>query len=236
MLQHEPGISAAGRTDAGVHAIAQSAGLRTDSTIDLNRLQLAANSRLPDDISIRSISEMPLDWHATFSATGKHYRYTVWAESQKPLFHEAPFCYHFYRPMDINLMTQAAALMVGRHDFKSFESNSGEFRETTVRTVRSIDISQHGPRIFFDVRGDGFLYHMVRNLVGTLLEVGRGKRPPPDVLNIFAARDRRAAGGTAPALGLTMMQVYYNDQPWTADLSPGQHRHTQQNREDAAPS
>lgn len=222
MLQHEPGISVAGRTDAGVHALAQSAGFRTDSAIDLHRLQLAANSRLSDDISIRSINEMPMPWHATLSATGKHYRYAVWAESQKPLYHETPFHYHFYRPLNIDLMRQAAETLTGRHDFKSFQSNSGELRESTVRTVRRIDVSADGPRIFFDLFGDGFLYHMVRNIVGTLLEVGRGKRTPDDIPRILAAADRRAAGGTAPALGLTLMRVYYGDQPWTIDAADRQ--------------
>ncbi len=197
--------------------MAQSAGLRTDSTIDLHRLRLAANSRLPEDIAIRSIEEMPRPWHATASASGKHYRYCIWADSDKPLYSEAPFFYHFYRPLDVDLMNAAARLLLGTHDFKSFETTSREARENTVRTLHQLEVSRQGPRLQVDVRGDGFLYRMVRNLVGTLLDVGRGKREPETMTEILAACDRRAAGGTAPALGLTMMRVYYGDQPWHLD-------------------
>ncbi|MBN2584537.1 MAG: tRNA pseudouridine(38-40) synthase TruA [Planctomycetes bacterium] len=204
-------LIAAGRTDAGVHARGQVANFRTESPIDVSRLRHAANSRLPDGIIIRAIDEVGPGFHATHDALGKHYRYSVWADREKPPYDKAAYTFHFHRPVDLPAARGAARLLVGQHDFKAFEGGGGQPRQTTVRTIRRLDVRRQGPEILFDVEGDGFLYNMVRNLVGTLLEVARGHWTADAIPRIVESRDRRNAGPTAPAHGLTLWQVFYDE-------------------------
>jgi tRNA pseudouridine38-40 synthase len=211
-------FTAASRTDAGVHARGQVAGFRTASTIDLGRLRRAANSRLDADIIIRHIAEAPERFHATRNVLGKHYRYALWADAEKPPFSVAPFAYHFHRPFDLDRAASAALVLVGRHDFKSFETTGGEPRLTTVRTIHRLQVRRQGPHVWFDIEGDGFLYNMVRNMVGTLLEIARGRWASEDMPAILAACDRTAAGPTAPPQGLTLVQVFY-DEARIADMA-----------------
>ncbi len=210
ITQTDLGLVAASRTDAGVHALGQTVNFRTPSLIAVDRLRRAANSRLPADILIRRLDEVPESFHATRDARGKLYRYTLWADPDKPPFADARYVYHYHRPFDLDRAAQAAGRLVGTHDFKSFETTGGAPRLTTVRTIHSLDLRRDGPRISIDVAGDGFLYNMVRNIVGTLLEVARGRWTPDDVSRILAACDRAAAGPTAPAQGLTLVEVYYD--------------------------
>jgi len=211
VTQTKVALLAAGRTDAGVHARGQVANFRTESDIATGRLRRAVNSRLPRDIIVRRIDEVGPEFHATRDAMGKHYRYSVWADTGKPPFDEAAYVYHFYRPFDLQAARSAAAVLVGRHDFKAFETSGSQVRKSTVRTIRRLDVRRDGSRVWLDVEGDGFLYNMVRNIVGTLLEIARGRWDPEETKKIVESRDRRNAGPTAPAHGLTLWQVFYDE-------------------------
>jgi tRNA pseudouridine38-40 synthase len=211
ITQTRVGLVVAGRTDAGVHARGQVANFRTESTIDLQRFRRAANSRLESGIVIRRIEEVAERFNARFDARGKHYRYALWADREKPPVTETRYLRHWHQPLEVEAMAAAARHLTGTHDFKSFETTSSQPRKSTVCHVRRLDVHRQGERVWIDVEGDRFLYNMIRNIVGTLLEVGRGRWPADCLPQILEARDRTAAGPTAPALGLTMMQVFYDE-------------------------
>ena len=204
-------LAVAGRTDAGVHARGQVANFHTASDIDVDRLRRAANSRLGPDVNICRADVVAQGFNARFNALAKHYRYVLWADAEKPPYWQAPYCFHWYRPLDLNRMVQAARHLTGEHDFKSFETTGSRPRRSTVCFLKRLQIRRRAERVCIDVEGDRFLYNMVRNLVGTLLEVGRGRMEPEDMPGILQARDRAAAGPTAPANGLTMMRVDYDE-------------------------
>jgi tRNA pseudouridine38-40 synthase len=207
IVNHPVDLAGAGRTDAGVHAMGQVGSFRTDARMPADRLMRAVNSRLPDDIAVVRADDVPGGFHATRSAVCKLYRYTVHAAALPPV-HEADRAYHWWRGADVDAMRAAARLLLGRHDFSSFES-TGTPRASKVRTLLRLDVFRDCERVHFDVSADGFLYNMVRNLVGTLLEIGRGFWPPEKAAGILAARDRRAAGPLAPARGLCLRWVRY---------------------------
>lgn len=207
ILRERPALEGAGRTDSGVHARGQVAAFKTEHPIETGRLQAALNSRLPDDIVATDLREAALDFRPSVCATSKHYRYRVYRSPFKPVF-EGRFVWHWYRPLEVEPMREAAQHLVGRHDFASFEGRGSE-REDTVREIFRLDVLRVGEELHFEVEGDRFLYHMVRNLVGTLTEVGRGHRPPSWAAEVLAARDRTAAGPTAPPQGLCLMEVRY---------------------------
>ncbi len=208
LLGHAVQVAGAGRTDAGVHALGQVAAFSTERKIEPPRLQAALDSRLPPAIAVADLAEAPPDFDPTRDAVGKHYRYRLWRSPEKPVL-EARYVWHWYRPLEVEPMQAAARRLVGRHDFKSLESR-GNRRETTTRTLFRVDVAEADPpEVRVDVEGDGFLYRMVRNLVGTLIEVGRGHRPPEWVDEVLAARDRTAAGPCAPPQGLCLMAVRY---------------------------
>ena len=207
ILRERPAVEGAGRTDAGVHALGQVAAFKTEHAIETARLLAAVNSRLPPDIVVTHLREAPLEFRPSIDAVSKYYRYRIFRSPFKPVF-EGRYVWHWYRPLEIEPMRQAARLLVGRHDFKSFEGRGSE-REDTVREVFRLDIVERGGEIHFEVEGNRFLYRMVRNLVGTLAEVGRGHRPPAWAAEALAARDRMAAGPTAPPQGLCLMEVRY---------------------------
>ncbi len=207
ILGERPALEGASRTDAGVHALGQVAAFRTEHGIEAARLEAALNSRLPADIAVADVREAPLDFSASRDAVAKHYRYRLWRGRTKPVL-EARYVWHWYRPIEVEPMGRAARHLVGRKDFRSFEGR-GSAREDTVREVKSLEVTEAGPEIHFDVEGDGFLYRMVRNLVGTLVEVGRGHHPPEWVAQVVEAADRTAAGPTAPPHGLCLVAVRY---------------------------
>jgi tRNA pseudouridine38-40 synthase len=209
ILRERPAVEGAGRTDSGVHALGQVAAFKTDRAMPLDRLHAALNSRLPPDICVTEMREAPPGFRPSFEAVGKHYRYRVYRSPFKPIF-EARYVWHWHRPLVLEPMRQAARLLVGEHDFRSFEGR-GSAREDTVRRVTRLDIAEAGPELHFEVEGNRFLYRMVRNLVGTLTEVGRGHRPVDWAGDVLAARDRMAAGPTAPPHGLCLMEVRYPD-------------------------
>jgi tRNA pseudouridine38-40 synthase len=241
-----------GRTDAGVHALAQVATFQTASTIPAANIRIVLNDRLPAAIRVLSIEEVPDDFHARHSARGKRYHYRIWRGDVVPPFLARYVTHHPY-PLNEDAMQQAAALVTGEHDFTSFaavdpdrtsrspgpylpsaRSRSGvgcrvpdtpggpylpavgkcgdaenSKHTTNIRTIHESRFERHADELLYIIRGNGFLHHMVRNLVGTFLLAGKGTIAPSEILAILEARDRRAAGPTAPAEGLYLVEVEY---------------------------
>src|SRR5262245_33731808 len=193
-------VAGAGRTDAGVHALGQVASCALDRTIDPPTLVRALNHKLPADVRVRSAHAMPADFHARFDARGKTYRYRVWRAGAFSPF-QRRYAWHLPVPLDVDAMTAAARLVEGTHDFAAFQGQGSDTPSTT-RTIEALRIVDCGLRIDIDVSGSGFLRHMVRTLVGTLVEIGRGRRPPEWIGEVVDSRDRTRAGQTAPAHGL----------------------------------
>lgn len=201
-------VIGAGRTDAGVHAHGQVASFRAErdwSTADWMR---ALNAVLPDDIAVQSAALMPDAFHARHDAKGKLYRYRILNRSAKPTIDRA-FLWHVYKPLNDAAMQQAASLLVGRHNFSSFEGSLTDNQDPICHLQR-LSIARRGDQIEIDAYADRFLKHMVRAIVGTLVEVGRGKRTPDKLSAILNRHDRTAAGQTAPPHGLSLMQVEYD--------------------------
>lgn len=209
IVQHEVQVAGASRTDAGVHARGQVASFRTEKAIPLHGIRRGLNSLLPDTIAIRAAEEVGDDFHPRFSATGKHYRYTLHrAPDRSPRWRDR--AWHHPEPIDIVRMHEGSRHLLGEHDFAAFRA-SGCTARTTVRRIDAIDLSLPEPDLLWiDVRGNAFLRNMVRIVVGTLSEVGRGARSPAQVAEILAGRDRTRAGITAPAHGLELMEVRYD--------------------------
>jgi tRNA pseudouridine38-40 synthase len=210
-------LHASGRTDAGVHAAGQVANFRTDCPIPCEGLVKAINDVLPPTIRVRHAEDVPGSFHARYRAKSKTYRYRILQAAICPPF-LARYVYHHPYPLDWREMARAAGLLEGEHDFTSFagDDHSGETpgRDPGNSNVRRIFYSRLELReklslLVYDVRGSGFLHHMVRNIVGTLLEVGSGKRSADDISAILEARDRSKAGPTAPASGLCLVRVEY---------------------------
>ncbi|MFP4353818.1 MAG: tRNA pseudouridine(38-40) synthase TruA [Phycisphaerae bacterium] len=215
VCKHPVTVHGSGRTDAGVHAAGQVANFHTPNlTVPLSGLRRAMNSRLPADIAIRSAAVVPDDFHASISAIGKTYRYRICVGPTRPV-DRARLVYHYWRPLELEPMIDAAARLVGTHDFRSLAS-SQEQRENTVRTITACDVSQIGDEIHVQVSGTGFLYHMVRNITGTLIEVGRGRWSPEHIGPMLASLDRKHAGPTAPPDGLSLIRVHYRPE----DIAP----------------
>lgn len=200
-------VNGAGRTDAGVHALGQVANIHLPQALPPEEIRAYLNRYLPDDIAAVAVCSVGERFHARLNATGKWYRYTLRLGDVPDVFHRK-YQYRVEEPLDIAAMERAAALLTGTHDYRSFCSNR-RFKKSTVRTVDTIALLLRGNDLTLSFHGDGFLYHMVRILVGTLLEVGRGVRKPEEMPAILAAKGRAAAGATAPALGLTLVEVEY---------------------------
>ena len=202
-----------GRTDAGVHALAQVASFTTTSVIPAANLVIALNDTLPPSIRILDVREVPTDFHARKSARGKSYRYRMYRKNICPPF-LARYVWHYPYPLNEDAMCTAASLIEGEHDFTSFaavdpERGLGD-QGSNVRRVFSSMWRRDGDELIYEVRGNGFLHHMVRNLVGTFLLVGKETLKPEDVVRILQAKDRSAAGATAPASGLYLVAVEYD--------------------------
>jgi tRNA pseudouridine38-40 synthase len=202
-----------GRTDAGVHALGQVATCALESPIPAGNLLRALNDLLPASIRVLEVSEAELDFHARKSARGKTYRYRIYRGAICPPF-LARYVWHHPYPLDENAMRQASALVLGEHDFTSLAAVDPERgkEENGVSKVRRISLSgwdREGEELIYTVRGSGFLHHMVRNLVGTVVLVGKRTLRPEDISRILQAKDRSAAGATAPAHGLYLVNVEY---------------------------
>lgn len=200
-------VTGSSRTDAGVHALGQVAHFKIDSPVPTENIARALNNLLPDDIVIADACEVGADFDAISSTVSKRYRYTICTAPIRPVL-EIRHCWHRPGTLDIEAMRKAAALLVGTKDFKSFASAADQ-RQSSVRTILRCEVTCENPWIYIGVQADGFLYNMVRNIVGTLVEVGRGRWQPKDIDGILAARDRAAAGPIAPASGLCLMQIHY---------------------------
>ncbi|MDB5294517.1 MAG: tRNA pseudouridine(38-40) synthase TruA [Phycisphaerales bacterium] len=208
VVRHPVIVIGSSRTDAGVHAKGQVAQFDTDKTqIPLDGLRRAINARLPEDILVRSIDPVPRDFDAIGWTASKRYQYQIWHAEDRPVM--APeLAWHRWQPLDVPAMAAAAAHLVGTHDFASF-AKPGHGREHTVRTVLACEVSYRKPRLVIGVEGTGFLWNMVRIIVGTLVEVGLGRRRADEFPGVLAARERRAAGRTAPPLGLYLQWIKF---------------------------
>jgi len=215
-IQHVTGETVlpqgSGRTDAGVHALGQVATFAIQSPIPPENLVTALNDVLPPSIRVYKAAEVPAEFHARKSALAKTYRYTIFRSAICPPF-QARYVWHYPYPLDEATMQQVAAFVVGEHDFTSFAAVDPERgREQEVSNVRKISCStweRQAEEFVYTVRGNGFLHHMVRNLVGTFLLAGKGTLKPSELPQILAARSRSAAGATAPASGLCLLSVEY---------------------------
>lgn len=197
----------AGRTDAGVHALGQVASFRTDRGLSEREWLRALNAHLPADISARSVEPVSDDFHARYSATGKLYEYHVMNRSERaPLLRERAWL--VYKPLDVAAMTEAAGYLIGSHDFSSFETAPTDNENPHCR-VQQLDLRRQGDLLILSFYADRFLKQMVRSMVGTLVEVGRGRRTAADMQRVLSARARAAAGRTAPAHGLYLVRVDY---------------------------
>ncbi len=202
-------IHGSGRTDAGVHALAQTANFHLDTRMSEGEIKDYLNQYLPEDIRVIGLDRAGDRFHSRLNAEEKTYLYRIETGERKQVF-ERKYIYGFGRPLDVNAMREASRYFLGEHDFKSFCSNK-KMKKSTVRILKAIEFEEEGSRLFIRYTGNGFLHHMVRILMGTLIEVGEGKRSPKEMKEILKAMDRSAAGATAPAEGLFLEKVSYKD-------------------------
>jgi tRNA pseudouridine38-40 synthase len=200
-------VRGAGRTDAGVHALGQVASVEVVSRIPSLGFLRGLNTHLPPEIAILDLADAPAGFDARHDARGKIYRYEVWNHPVRSP-HHARWSWHVYDPLDTHAMREAAAVLVGEHDFRAFRSSDCD-RLNTVRILRRVDVRRDGARLTLEVEGTAFLRNMVRILAGTLVDVGRGKLTAAKVQALLASGDRTQGGVTAPAHGLTLVRVIY---------------------------
>lgn len=200
-------VTGASRTDAGVHASGNMAVFTTDARMPAEKFSYALNQRLPEDIRILSSLEVDMGFHPRYCSSVKTYEYVIWNDRvPNPL--ERLYSHFTYASLDVKKMREAAAWLVGEHDFKSFCSAKTE-KESTVRTIYSIQVEKTGKRLVLTVTGNGFLYNMVRIIAGTLIEAGKGNIEPKTLHAILEAKNRSSAGPTAPAKGLRLVKIEY---------------------------
>jgi tRNA pseudouridine38-40 synthase len=200
-------LTGASRTDAGVHALGQVANIRIETPVPTENFAKALTEMLPDDIAVIDAVDVPDSFDAISDVRNKLYRYTICTSPVRPVFriHQ---CWHRPGKLNSELMDKAAKLLIGKKDFKSFAAAADQ-RQSSVRTITNCEVINDCPWIYIDVEADGFLYNMVRNIVGTLLEIGRKRWPPEKISEILEAKDRCAAGPIAPASGLCLMRIDY---------------------------
>ncbi|MCA9092834.1 MAG: tRNA pseudouridine(38-40) synthase TruA [Planctomycetaceae bacterium] len=224
-------VESSGRTDAGVHAAGQVANFKSNSRLPAHRFRLGLQSYLPPDIVVLEVEEVPLTFHARFQAKRKRYRYLI-DNHPAPLPFLKKYAWHYHSPLDVAAMHASAQALHGTHDFRSFECHWPN-KLSSVRTIFEISVrrlsgwsmwhqsdslpavdpasNEEGGYVCLDVVGDGFLYNMVRSIMGTLVEVGRGKAPPDEMHRVLTSLDRRTGGITAPAHGLYLVSVGYDE-------------------------
>ncbi len=226
-------VTAAGRTDSGVHAVGQVVNFTIDSDIPCSNIRSGLQHFLPDDIVVIEVDEVADDFHSTYAALGKWYRYVIHnARPRHPFLHR--YAWQYEAELDIEAMQEAARRLVGTHDFRAFETQHPN-RATSVRTIHRLDVARHnqfstwslwpvddepaedaGPFIWIDIAADGFLYNMVRAITGTLVQVGRGRMTGDELTTVLTDGTRDDAGETAPACGLYLMRVEYDEIAATA--------------------
>ena len=207
LLGQEVEVNGSGRTDAGAHARMQVASFRAETDMPVEALLGQIRAYLPEDVGAISLAEAAPRFHARLNCVGKTYVYRLW-NSEEPNVFERKYMWAMSQPLDIEAMNAAAERICGKHDFKAFCSNK-RMKKSTVRRVDEIKIERVGGEVRFSVSGDGFLYNMVRIIVGTLVEVGLGERSPESVSAAIASLDRQQAGQTAPPHGLILWEVRY---------------------------
>ena len=200
-------VFGASRTDAGVSALGQAGLLQLDSPIPTENLAQAITHKLPQDIAVIEAQEVPEGFDVIGGATSKLYQYLIYTGQARPVL-EIRHCWHLPAKLDVEAIRKAAAKLIGKKDFKSFAA-AADKRESSVRTIFRCDAVEDGQWLYFEVEGDGFLYNMVRNIVGTLVDIGCGRIAPEQIETIIQAQDRRAAGGIAPPQGLCLMWIKY---------------------------
>ena len=202
-------VMGASRTDSGVHSLGNVAVFDTNTRMPADKIAFALNQRLPEDIVVQGSCEVPSDWHPRYQESTKTYEYRILNRTfRMPTRRLDTYFYHY--PLDVEQMSEAASYLVGTHDFASFCAANAQVK-STVRTIYSCTAQKENDIITIRVTGNGFLYNMVRIIAGTLIEVGAGKRWPEEIKDILAAENRDAAGPTAPAQGLTMMGIEYEE-------------------------
>lgn len=201
-------VIGAGRTDAGVHALGQVASFRIDRVMTPREWTRALNAHLPDTIAVQSAALVPDSFHARYSAKGKLYEYRLLSRDTRPAL-ERQYCWHIHKPLNDAAMNQAAMALVGSHDFSSFQTQPTDNDDPICR-IQHLTVFRHGHALRIEAYADRFLKQMVRSIVGTLVEVGLGRRPPESLTTILHARDRSAAGKTAPSQGLFLVRVDYD--------------------------
>lgn len=202
-------IQGAGRTDAGVHAYGQVANFHIETEKSAEEVMEYMNTYLPEDIAVIACEEKPERFHARLNAKGKIYRYCIWNSDRKPVFRRK-YVHQVPGKLDVDAMKKAASLLLGTHDYQSFTSTK-KGKKSTVRTVERIDIEPVGEEIVFTFKGNGFLYHMVRIMMGTLIEIGLGVRKAEEIPAVLEAKDRSKSGHLIPANGLTLVEVFYDN-------------------------
>ncbi len=207
IIQKRENIVGCSRTDSGVHANSFCFNMRTESSIDPYRFVGAMNAVLPDDIAVKDCVEVPLDFHARYDCKGKEYVYKIWNSPQRNPFLLDRYL-HYKKPLDVDLLNEAAQSFVGKRDFSAFCASRASV-DDFVRTVEYAKVTRDEEEVRFTVKADGFLYNMVRIMVGTLLEVAEGKISADSIGEIIASLDREKAGRTAPAHGLYLNKVFY---------------------------
>jgi tRNA pseudouridine38-40 synthase len=207
LTQEAVAVVGAGRTDAGVHALGQVASFRIKRQWTSRQWIRGLNAWLPDDVAVRAAATVPDGFHARYAARGKLYEYRILNRAERPALERA-YLWHIHKPLEQAAMEQAAAHLVGSHDFSSFEGTLTD-NEDPVCDLRQLSMARQGDLLLVQAYADRFLKHMVRAIVGTLVEVGHGKRTADSLKAVLAAKDRRAAGRTAPAHGLYLVRVDY---------------------------
>lgn len=200
-------IQGSGRTDAGVHALGQVANFHTNCDMSTEEMLGYINQYLPEDIAVISLTEAAPRFHSRLNACGKHYEYKV-INSSLPNVFQRRYALSVPEKLDVEAMRAGAAYLLGEHDFKSFTS-AKKSKKSTVRRIDEISILEKDDMLVFHFKGNGFLYHMIRIIMGTLLEIGKGERKPESIPVILAAMDREKAGALVPAKGLTLVEVYF---------------------------
>ena len=210
LLKEDIQVIGASRTDSGVHALGNIAVFDTASRMPAEKISYALNQRLPEDIRIQRSEEVEPDWHPRYVTSRKTYEYRIY-RGEFPMPVKRLYALFSYRSFDVEKMQQAAGYLVGEHDLKSF-CQVGAQVESTVRTLYSVDVEEQGSDLVIRVCGNGFLYNMVRIIAGTLMDVGQGKKAPEEMQDILEAKNRSAAGPTAPAHGLMLMKYEFPEE------------------------
>lgn len=209
----------AGRTDAGVHASGQVIHFDTRAKRHIDAWIWGVNAHLPKGIAVKWAHRVDYHFHARFKALRRRYRYVIYNHPIRPAINHTRMSWHYY-PLNESLMREAAACLLGEHDFSSFRAAECNSR-TTMRHVSDFQIERRGDFIIFEIEANAFLHHMVRNIAGSLMKIGEGARPVSWMKEVLDARNRRVAGATAPAEGLTLIRVFYPE-PYTFPVSDGQ--------------